>query len=348
MTEPESGSEPLPSTPPASPPASPPNSPSLPTPPNSDTGREWERDLLNRLAFASLVEQRRARRWNIAFKFAIAAYLVFILLASMSFDFFSSASGGPHTALIDLRGVISDESDASADRMVGGLRAAFEDSDTAGVILRINSPGGSPVQAGYINDEISRLRTEYPEIKLYAVITDMAASGGYYVAAAADEIYANESSVVGSIGVLMNGFGFVEAMDKLGIERRLLTAGENKGFLDPFSPLQAGEVDHIQTLLEAIHEQFIQVVRAGRGDRLVAGEELFSGLVWTGTQSLEMGLVDGIGSSSYVARTVIGAEEIVDFTPRKSYLDTLAERLGASLMHTLATELGIGGLRPRQ
>ena len=315
-----------------------------PAAPDDPPSQKWERELLNRLALASLQEQRRARRWGIAFKFSLLAYLVVVLLISVPFDWPLAGAGGQHTALVELRGVIAAESDASADRIVAGLRAAFEDEDTAGVILRINSPGGSPVQAGYISDEIGRLRSEYPDTRVYAVITDMAASGGYYVAAAADEIYANEASVVGSIGVLMNGFGFVETLNKLGVERRLLTAGEHKGFLDPFSPTRPEEVSHIESLLADIHDQFIAVVKRGRGDRLAADEQLFSGLVWTGTQSLDLGLVDALGSSSYVAREVIGAQEIVDFTPRRSYLEALAERFGASMGRTLATQLGLHGV----
>jgi len=231
--------------------------------------------------------------------------------------------------------------DASADRIVGGLRAAFENERTVGVIMRINSPGGSPVQASYINDEVKRLRKEHPDIPLYAVITDIGASGGYYAAASADKIFASRSSIIGSIGVLMNGFGFVEAMDKLGIERRLMTAGEHKGFLDPFSPTRPEEIAHINTLLEQIHQQFIDAVKEGRGDRLSDEPDLFSGLVWTGEESVDLGLVDALGSSSYVAREVIGAENIVDFTPARTYLDLIADRIGGSMARALATELGL-------
>ena len=290
----------------------------------------WQRDLINRLSFAALIEQRRARRWSIAFKFAFLIYLVVVTIIYIPIGLFPDVESGKHTALVEVQGLISDQSDASADVVVSGLRAAFEDDNTVGVIVRINSPGGSPVQAGYINDEIARLREKYPKIPLYAVITDICASGGYYVAAAAEKIYADKSSVVGSIGVLMNGFGFVDTMEKLGVERRLMTAGEHKGFLDPFSPENPAEVAHVQKILDRIHQQFIDTVRRGRGDRLKEDASLFSGLIWTGDQSIELGLVDALGSSSYVAREVIGAEDIVDFTPKRSYLEALAERFGAA------------------
>ena len=260
----------------------------------------------------------------------------------------SSPAGGPHSALVEVRGLITGEGgETSADRVVAGLRAAFGNTGTAGVILRINSPGGSPVQAGYISDEIVRLRALHPDTPVYAVITDVAVSGGYYVAAAADAIYASRSSLVGSIGVSMDGFGFAGAMDKLGVERRLITAGRHKGFLDPFSPVRDEEVVHLRSLLEEIHDEFIEVVKRGRGDRLAADTSLFSGLVWTGSQGVELGLVDAFGSSSYVAREVIGAEEIVDFTLRPSRLETIADRLGAGIARTLgaALDLEVGRLR---
>ena len=258
------------------------------TPPADDGGR-WERDLLKELATASLVEQRRARRWSYVFKFAMLVYLVVLLILYLPRDMSITSDAEFHTALVNLNGIITDDSDASADRIVGGLRAAFEHEGTSGVILRINSPGGSPVQSGYINDEMHRLREKYPDIPLYAVISDIAASGGYYVAVAADKIYANKSSVIGSIGVLMNGFGFVGTMDKLGVERRLLTSGEHKGLLDPFSPVQQEEAMHLRGLLKRIHQQFIDVVKAGRGARLSDNPDLFSGLIWTGEEGIELG-----------------------------------------------------------
>lgn len=311
-------------------------------PPGAPSDSEkWQRDLLNRLAFASLIEQRRTRRWNIAFKAALLIYLFTLLIVYLPEDVFSSASRAQHTALVDVRGVIADNTEASADRIITGLRAAFEDENTVGVIMRINSPGGSPVQAGYINDEVRRLRTEYPEIPLYAVITDIGASGGYFIAASADKIYASKSSIVGSIGVLMNGFGFVDTLHKLGVERRLLTAGSHKGFLDPFSPTKPDEIAHVQEMLDEIHRHFIDAVKLGRGDRLADDDQLFSGLVWSGEECVTLGLVDALGSSSYVAREVIGVEEIVDFTPGRSYLEQIAERFGAAMAASLGHTLGL-------
>ncbi len=299
----------------------------------------WEREVVSRLASAGLDEQRRSRRWGIFFKFAFLAYLLGLLALYLPWSSWAPGVSQKHTALVEIQGIIAEDTDASADRIVAGLRAAFEDSNTAAVIVRINSPGGSPVQASYINDEMVRLRSEHPGKPLYAVITDMCASGGYYVAAAAEKIYANKSSVIGSIGVLMNGFGFVETMNKLGVERRLITAGEHKGFLDPFSPLRADEIAHIESVLEEIHAQFIDVVKSGRGERLKDNGSLFSGLVWTGEKSVELGLVDSLGSAGYVAREIVGVEEIVDFTPKRTTLERLAERVGVVLARALAPRI---------
>lgn len=314
--------------------------PTEPTSPRDAPG--WERDLLERLAFMSLAEQRRTRRWNLVFRFAWLALAVFVAVLWMDPQWIHPERVGPHSALVDVRGTIADEGDASADQVVAALRAAFEDADTAGVILRINSPGGSPVQAGYISDEIVRLRGLYPETPVYAVIEDMAVSGGYYVAASADSIYASKSSVVGSIGVLMDGFGFVGAMDKLGVERRLVTAGERKGILDPFSPARDEDVAHFRSLLEDVHNEFIEVVKRGRGDRLAADADIFSGLMWTGSRGIELGLVDAIGSSGYVAREVIGVDDIVDFTVRPKPLDAIVDRLGVSIARNIGTMLNLG------
>jgi protease-4 len=302
---------------------------------------QWERDVLNRLAFSALNEQRRARRWNVFFKSLFFLYL-FVLLFYVPMDWGGKGiKGGKHTALVELDGVIAANTQASADNLVGGLRAAFKDKNTVAVILRINSPGGSPVQSGYVFDEIKRLRDEYPDTKLYAVITDICASGGYYVAAAADEIYADKASIVGSIGVLMDGFGFVDSLDKLGVERRLMTAGKHKGIMDPFSPLKKDEVRHVQSLLDGVHQQFIDKVREGRGDRLSDSPDLFTGLFWNGEGGVKLGLVDGLGSSSYVAREIVGVERIVDFTPRPNYLDRFADRIGVTMANVLATTLGV-------
>ena len=299
----------------------------------------FEQDLVNRIAREAIVEQRRARRWGIFFKLLLTFYIIFLTLIYYPLG----VSTGPiisnkHTALIDIDGVIAADTEANADYIAGGLRAAFENKNTVGVILRINSPGGSPVQAGYINDEIRRLRALHPDIPLYAVITDICASGGYYIAAAADRIYANKASVVGSIGVIMEGFGFVETIRKLGMERRMLHAGDNKGFLDPFSPLRPEEVEHANRLLQQIYEQFIETVKNGRGDRLKQDDRIFSGLVWTGAESVELGLVDDLGSASYVAREVIGAEEIINFTIHENYLDRFAKKLGSTVAGTLSEQ----------
>jgi len=297
----------------------------------------WERELLKELATASLKEQRKARRWGIFFKLLGFAYLT-LLLALWLPDRLPDATlkpGSKHTAVIEVEGVIASDGEASADNIIGSLRKAFEDDGTKGVILRINSPGGSPVQAGYINDEINRLKKKYTDIPVYAVVTDLCASGGYYIAVAADKIYVDKASVVGSIGVLMNGFGFVGSMEKLGVERRLLTAGENKAVFDPFSPVKPKDVVHMKKILARIHRQFIDAVKAGRGERLKESEELFSGLFWTGEESIELGLADSLGSSSFVAREVIGAEDIVDFTASEDLLERFAKRLGAGAASTL-------------
>ncbi|MBT9612621.1 MAG: S49 family peptidase [Burkholderiales bacterium] len=291
----------------------------------------WERQTLEKVALAAVTEQRRARKWGIFFKIIGFLYLTFILIMALGLmngaDLPSTKS---HTALVDLDGVIAPGSQASAERIIEGLQAAFKNKHAKGVILRINSPGGSPVQAGQINDEIKRLRTKHPAIPLYAVVEDICASGGYYVAVAADKIYVDKASLVGSIGVLMDGFGFTGTMDKLGVERRLMTAGENKGFLDPFSPVDPQQKAHAQTMLSEIHEQFIQTVKKGRGARLKETEGMFSGLIWTGERSIALGMADAIGSMDFVAREVIKAEDIVDYTPRQSLADRFAKRFGSA------------------
>ncbi|MDP1558976.1 MAG: S49 family peptidase [Nitrosomonas sp.] len=289
----------------------------------------WERQLIEKVALSSLREQRRARLWSIFFKSLTFLYLfilLFLWLGWINND--GIRKSDRHTALIDLQGVISTDSISSADNINRSLQQAFKHESTQGVILRINSPGGSPVQAGIINDEIRRLRTIYPEIPLYAVIGDVCASGGYYVAVAADEIFVDKASLVGSIGVLIDGFGFTGTLEKLGIERRLLTAGESKGFLDPFSPQDVRQQEHAQLMLKEIHNQFIKVVKQGRGDRLKDMPEIFSGIVWTGERSIELGLTDAIGSTDYVAREVIMAEDIVDFTTKQGFAERFAKRLG--------------------
>jgi len=307
--------------------------------------KSWK--LLEKTLLASVQEQRRSRRWGIFFKLLTFAYLIgALVLFTPLMDFEKGASRSDnHTSLIEVQGMIADKEAASADNIVGSLRAAFDDSKTKGVILRINSPGGSPVQAGYIYDEIRRLRAEKPNIKVYAVITDLGASGAYYIASAADQIYADKASLVGSIGVTAAGFGFVGIMDKLGVDRRTYTSGEHKAFLDPFQPQKADETLFWQGVLDTTHRQFIASVKQGRGDRLKDKDhpELFSGLVWTGEQAVQLGLVDGLGSASYVAREIIGEKEIVDYTVEDSPFDRFSKKLGVSMANQLAMWMGFQG-----
>jgi len=306
-------------------------------------GENWERGIIEKLATEALKEQRRSRRWGIFFKVLTFAYLTFILLLLVDWRGNAERLGGArHTALVEITGVIDAKGNASADNVTAALQSAFKDRNTQGVILRVNSPGGSPVQAGIIYDEIRRLREKYPNVPMYAVVEDICASGGYYVASAADRIYVDKASLIGSIGVLMDQFGFVETLNKLGVERRVLTAGENKAFLDPFSPLQPAHVEHAKTLLGDIHRQFIEVVKKGRGTRLKESPELFSGLMWTGAKSVELGLSDGFGSVDYVAREVIKAEDIVEYTRRENVAERLARRFGATLAEAMGISAGSG------
>lgn len=297
----------------------------------AESTQNGERSTLERLLLAHLDEQRRTRRWGVFFKLMALLWL-FSLIAVIAHlgdgDFVSTK---PHTALIELQGQIGGQDGVSADMLNSALNSAFSDRHTRAVVLRINSPGGSPVQAGQVHDEIRRLRDKYPKIPLYAVVDDVCASGGYYIAAAADKIFVDKASLIGSIGVLMDGFGFTDSMRKLGVERRLLTAGENKGFLDPFSPLDPGQVQHARAMLGDIHQQFVQIVRQGRGDRLKETPELFSGLIWSGARSIELGLADGLGSLDYVAREVVKVEDVVDFTPKQGLAERLARRIGTGI-----------------
>ena len=305
---------------------------------NDDNDSRFEQTLVNQIAREFLAEQRRARRWNIAFKLFIALFMAIFLVAYLvgKTDITpGSLTNGKHTALIDIQGVISSNGQVRSDYVTASLRAAYEDSNTAGIILRINSPGGSPVQAGHVNDEIKRLKNAHPDIPVYAVIGDLCASGGYYVAVAADGIYADKASLIGSIGVIMSSFGFVDAINKLGIERRVYHAGRHKAFLDPFSPEQDDEVEHVDQLLDGIYRQFVQVVKEGRGDRLAEDDRIFSGLVWTGEQSIELGLIDELGNTDYVAREVIGVEEIVDFTYRDTLLEQISREIGTLFTNRL-------------
>lgn len=297
--------------------------------------------IVQRLAFAAINEQRRSRRWRIFFLFLTFAYLtvVGIALTGSSGGLGDSqlSEDGKHTALVRMSGLISSGEKSGADTVIAGLESAFEHEETVGVILEINSPGGSPVQAAYIYDEIVRLRREHESIPLYVVVSDIAASGGYFVAASADRIYVNKSSLIGSIGVRMDNFGFVELMNKLGIERRLLTAGDNKGLFDPFLPEDPGQKAHLQQMLNEVHQHFIDAVKQGRGERLSQQADLFSGLIWTGEKAIELGLVDDYGTTNSVARDVIKAETIVNFTPRGNLIDRIAESIGVVIAQQLET-----------
>ena len=295
-----------------------------PTEPN------WERSTIEKLALSALQEQKRTRYWSTFFKVLTFIYLFTLLFIAMDWIGPSAGVSASHTALIEVQGVIGAGEDVNADSVNSSLKAAFEDKNTKGIILRINSPGGSPVQSGLINEEIKRQRKLYPKIPVYAVVEDICASGGYYIAAAADKIYVDKASIVGSIGVLMDGFGFTGTMEKLGVERRLMTAGENKAILDPFSPENPKHKAYAQTMLDEIHQQFIAVVREGRGKRLKETPETFSGLFWSGETSIKMGLADALGSADYVAREIIKEENIVDFTAEENLADRFAKRFGAS------------------
>jgi protease IV len=290
----------------------------------------WERDTIQKLLLQQIAEQRAARRWRLAFRLV---WLI-LVLALVWFGFHKSGAGSdvttPHTALIEIRGEIGAGNETDAEDVLDALREAFEDEGAKAVVLRVNSPGGSPVHAGLINDEIKRLKGKHDK-PVYAVVQDSCASAAYYIAVAADRIYVDKASIVGSIGVLMDGFGFTGIMDKLGVERRLLTAGENKGMLDPFSPLNKTQKAHAQAMLDQIHRQFIAVVREGRGERLKETPEIFSGLFWTGEQAVKMGLADELGSLGTVARDVVGAEDVIDYTHRENVAERLAKRFGAAV-----------------
>ncbi len=312
----------------------------------ADNDGQWERAVIERLAGAALQEQRRARRWGIFFKLLTFAYITVIILMAVDWGARGQTSG-KHTALVEVIGVIAPGTDASAERVMAALQAAFKDENTQGVVVRINSPGGSPVQSNTIYEEMRRLRKKHPAVPLYAVVEDLCASGGYYVAAGADRIYVGRSSIVGSIGVRMDSFGVTGLMDKLGVERRLLTAGENKGFLDPFLPVDPTQKAHAQALLEDVHRQFIDVVRDGRGKRLKETPDMFSGLVWTGQKSVELGLADAFGSLDYVAREVVKAEKVVDYTQKENLAEKFARRLGAGAAHALLEFALRGVAQPR-
>jgi protease IV len=297
---------------------------------NPSNAPGWERATLEKLAFATLDEQKATRRWKTFTRLAWLAFLIFIVWALMHRGAPSTNTSTAHTAVVEIKGEIASGSDASAEFVVAAMRSALEDSGSQALVLLINSPGGSPVQAGIINDELKRLKAKHKK-PIYAVVEESCASAAYYIAVGADQIFVDKASIVGSIGVLMDGFGFTGLMDKLGVERRLMTAGENKGFLDPFSPQTEKHRLFAQAMLDQVHKQFIDVVKAGRGKRLKESPETFSGLFWTGQQAVELGLADQLGNLDFVAREVVKAEEIIDYTRRENVAERLAKRFGAAV-----------------
>jgi protease-4 len=310
--------------------------------------QNWERELLEKVALAAITEQTRARRWGIAFKSLMFVYLfaIFGVAVYPKLDGNHHVSkGDDHTAIIDLMGQIGEDKDANAEAIIEGLRNAVEDKHTKGIILHANSPGGSPVQSAYVFDEIRRIKKEHPNLPIFTVVSDMCASGCYFIAAASDKIFVNPSSLVGSIGVLMDGFGFVDGMQKLGVERRLLTAGSHKAMLDPFTPRKDNETIYMQNLLNQVHQQFISAVKIGRGTRLKESPDMFSGLVWSGEEAVKIGLVDDFATQKEVAKNIIGAEEEVNFTPQEHLMDRIAGRLGASFGQALSSFLQPVSLR---
>lgn len=300
---------------------------------------QWVKGIIKE----TFAEQKKARRWGILFKGLTFTYLfVALILIVNSTPNSDKKMDQPHTAMVRVNGVIAADQDANANSIVTGLRAAFENENSKAVMLVINSPGGSPVQAGYVYDEMKRLRSLYPTKKLYAVIAELGASGGYYMAVGADEIYADKASLVGSIGVTASSFGFVDLMEKVGVKRRHFTSGEHKAFLDPFSPAKESEAEFWQQVLDVTHQQFINVVQEGRGDRIHSAEkseQLYSGLIWNGEQALTLGLIDGLGSPGFVAREIIAAEEIVDYSHQVSALNKMIEKLGVSIGSGVASQL---------
>ncbi|MDO9106284.1 MAG: signal peptide peptidase SppA [Methylovulum sp.] len=292
----------------------------------------WEREVIEKLAYAAITEQKNTRRWGIFFKLLMFAYLLALLglavYPKIKTDIVSNDSH--HTAVINILGAIAEDKDANASDIIESLRNAVKDENTKGIILHANSPGGSPVQSSYIYEEIRKIKKEHPALPVYTVVSDICASGCYYIAAASDKIFVNPSSLIGSIGVLMDGFGFVDIMQKMGVERRLLTAGAHKAMLDPFSPPKEDETRYMQGLLDQVHQQFINAVKAGRGNRLKETPDMFSGLVWTGEAGVKLGIADDFGSDDLVAKELIGAEKLVDFTLRERLIDKIAGKLGAS------------------
>lgn len=302
----------------------------------------WQQKTLEKVLFYSLKEQARRRRWGIFFKLLLFIYLFLLLwIIWPSENLPTPVTTKSHIAVVDVRGEISDDSPASAENINDGLEDAFKDKNTKAIVLNINSPGGSPVQAADIYNQVSYYRAKYKQIKVYAICSDLCTSAAYYIASSADYIYADPTSLVGSIGVLMDGFGFVDTLQKLGIQRRLLTSGDHKGFLDPFSPMKPEEQQYAQNLLDDVHQQFIQAVQKGRGTRLKNNPQLFSGLVWTGNQALPLGLIDGFGDINSVARNIIKNDNIQDYTVKPNFLEQVARRFGSSFAHEIGSELGL-------
>ena len=300
----------------------------------------WEKSVLEKLAFAAIEEQKKTRRWSIFFKCLTFAYLA-IAIGLFIYPRFETERNADtdHAAIIDVQGMIVEGDSTDAESIINGLRDAVKDKHTKGIILNINSPGGSAVQSGYVYDEIRRQKQKHPDLPIYAVVGDMCASGGYYIASATDKIYVSKASLIGSIGVIMNGFGFTNIMQKLGVERRLLTAGAHKAMLDPFSPENKSESEHMQTLLDQVHQQFIDAVKQGRGERLKESPDMFSGLVWTGEEGVKLGLADGYGSVDSIARDMLGTEEKVNFTPQERLIDRLAGKFGASFAQAIGLNI---------
>jgi protease-4 len=299
----------------------------------------WEKQTIEKIAMESLVQHKSSRRWSIFFKLVSLIYLGWVLFFVLSSSSSSSIATGDFTALITLNGEIGVDSEVSAINIKTSLKEVYENPGTKALILAINSPGGSPVQSGIINDEINRYKALHPKIPVYAVIEDICASGGYYIAVAADKIFVDKASIVGSIGVLMNGFGFDKAIKSLGIERRLITAGENKAILDPFLPVQPKQREFMQELLKEVHNQFIEVVKKGRRNKLANNPEIFSGLFWSGESAINLGLADGYGDIDLVAREIIGYEKIIDFTTQSNFADRFAKKLGASIGSSLSNDI---------
>lgn len=301
----------------------------------------WEREVIEKLAFAAINEQKKTRRWGLFFKSLMFAYLIVLLGVAVypKFKGEIGSSGKSHTAVIDIVGMIAESEVTNASAIIQSLRSAAKNPNTKGIVLHANSPGGSPVQADYVYHEIRAIKAKHPDLPIYAVISDICASGCYYIASAADKIFVNPASIVGSIGVLMNGFGFVGTMDKFGIERRLVIAGEHKALMDPFSPSNSQETKFMQALIDQVHLQFIDAVKQGRGDRLKETSDMFSGLVWSGAEGIKLGLVDEVGNDDFVAREIIGAKHIENFTKEERLLDRLVGRMGVSFGQSIRAVL---------